>query len=87
MASSGTGNSRPWRRARSMATAVPTALGRCEAIVEVCGGIHSGADPQTLCRPWAMGSSLAAMMDLMVSDTASISGACRLRAITNAPER
>ena len=35
----------------SIATAVPSALGRCEAMVEVCGSTHSGLLPQTLWRP------------------------------------
>src|SRR3546814_7334357 len=40
--------------------AAPTALGRCEAMVEVCGGMASGLDPMTLCRPPEIGSSLDA---------------------------
>jgi len=44
----GTGNSWPMRCACSIATAVPSALGRCDAIVEVCGNTHSGFEPHTL---------------------------------------
>ena len=38
----------PCRAARSSDTAAPTALGRCDAMVEVCGGIASAALPHTL---------------------------------------
>src|SRR6187402_1417784 len=55
--SAGIGSVWPMRRACSIATAVPSALGRCEAIVEVCGKTHSGLLPQTLCRPPEIGSS------------------------------
>jgi hypothetical protein len=34
-----------------MPNAQPTALGSCEAIVEVCGGTHRRFEPETLCRP------------------------------------
>ncbi len=54
----------PWaagrRCPRSAAKARPTARGRCEAIVEVCGMIASSARPNTLCRPPAIGSAAAA---------------------------
>src|SRR5262245_59542510 len=50
------------RAARSSETAAPTAFGRCEAIVEVCGGIASGRLPNTLWRPPAIGSSVLAHM-------------------------
>ena len=51
MLSSGIGSAWPRRLPASMATAVPSALGRCEAIVEVCGSTHNGLLPHTLCRP------------------------------------
>ncbi len=57
-ASSGSGSPvMPRRRAMPIEKAAPTALGKCEAIVEVCGGILSGFDPITLCRPPEIGSS------------------------------
>src|SRR5687768_8911521 len=55
MASSGAAPATPRRDARSSATAAPTALGKCDAIVEVCGGMASGALPNTLWRPPAIG--------------------------------
>ena len=39
-----------------MAKPMPTARGRCDAIVEVVGMISSSALPNTLCRPPAIGS-------------------------------
>src|SRR5512141_2556044 len=60
MLSSGLGRLWPIRGPCSIATAVPSALGRCEAIVEVCGSTHSGLLPQTLWRPPDAGSSLLA---------------------------
>ena len=41
----------PTRAARSIANAIPTALGGCDAIVEVCGMTARSAFPNTLCRP------------------------------------
>ena len=46
--------------AMPMLNAAPTAFGRCEAMVLVCGGIESGKDPITLCRPPEIGSSAEA---------------------------
>ncbi len=43
-----------------MLNAAPTALGRCEAMVLVCGGMKSGFEPITLCRPPEIGSSAEA---------------------------
>src|SRR5688572_13038666 len=60
MESSGIGNWWPIRRAWSIAIAVPRALGRCEAMVEVCGNTHNGLEPQTLWRPPDAGSPLLA---------------------------
>src|SRR5688572_12154558 len=57
MLSSGIGSAWPMRRACSIATAVPSAFGRCEAMVEVCGSTHKGFEPQTLWRPPLAGSS------------------------------
>ena len=45
---------------------MPIALGTCEAIVLVCGGTQSSRLPQTLCRPWLIGSSLEAHSDSSV---------------------
>ena len=49
--------STPSRRARPIANATPTARGRCEAIVDVCGITASDASPNTLCRPPEAGSA------------------------------
>ena len=46
--------------AMPMLNAAPTALGRCEAMVLVCGGMNSGFEPITLCRPPEIGSSAEA---------------------------
>ena len=46
--------------AMPMLNAAPTALGRCEAMVLVCGGMWSGLEPITLCRPPEIGSSAEA---------------------------
>jgi len=46
--SSGIGSLCAMRGPCSIATAVPNAFGRCEAIVEVCGNTQSGLDPHTL---------------------------------------
>ena len=55
-ASGGHACSTPSFFARSIANATPTARGRCEAIVEVCGITASSWLPKTLCRPPAIGS-------------------------------
>ena len=61
MESRGTGLSASFRvRAIPRPKAAPTALGRCEAMVLVCGGIASGFDPITLWRPPEIGSSAEA---------------------------
>ena len=58
--SAGHGAGWPRRAARGSARARPTALGRCEAIVDVCGMTFSRGCPKTLCRPPAIGSAAAA---------------------------
>ena len=60
-ASSGHGGREPSCFARSSANATPTARGRCEAIVDVCGMTASSWLPKTLWRPPAIGSSRAAV--------------------------
>src|SRR5258706_4619645 len=60
IASSGIGSLWPIRFACSIATAVPNAFGRCEAIVDVCGSTHNGFDPQTLWRAPVRAASLFA---------------------------
>jgi hypothetical protein len=47
--------------------AIPAALGKCEAMVEDWGGTLSSRLPQTLCRPPAIGSSLEAANDSIMS--------------------
>ena len=71
IASFGYGVARPSRRARSSAKASPTARGRCEAIVEVCGMIPASRRPNTLCRPPLMGSSVLHMRLARMSQTGS----------------
>ena len=75
--SSGIGNWWPIRRAASIATAVPSAFGRWEAIVEVCGSTHSGLLPQTLWRPPLAGSSALAAKLSAESMIGSIPGSLR----------
>ena len=43
------------------------ALGKCEAMVLVCGGIDNVLLPNTLCRPPEIGSSLDAENDSNMS--------------------
>ena len=57
--------------AAPMAKATPSALGSCEAIVEVCGITARSALPNTLWRPPAIGSSAAASSPLRMSPTPS----------------
>ena len=71
IASSGQAHSTPSLRARSIAIATPTARGRCEAIVDVCGITASSWWPNTLCRPPAIGSSIAAVTPSSTSGTPS----------------
>ena len=87
MASSGNGRDCPSRLARSMAKAVPIALGTCEAIVLVCGGIHRAVLPNTLWRPPAMGSSELAHRDSSTSNTGVWPPACLDRWAKKPPER
>jgi hypothetical protein len=54
--SAGHGLVSPSLAARGSANARPTARGRCDAMVEVCGMMARSACPKTLCRPPAMGS-------------------------------
>ena len=56
----GIGSACAMRLPCSIAMAVPSAFGRCEAIVDVCGNTHSGLLPHTLWRPPDAGSSLLA---------------------------
>ena len=83
----GEAGSIPSRAARSSATAAPTALGSCDAIVEVCGGIASGWLPNTLWRPPAIGSSLLAHSPSSTSSSGVCPGTWCARATKNAPER
>ncbi|TWJ20234.1 hypothetical protein JD76_00330 [Micromonospora endolithica] len=59
------------RRSRSTARPMPTARGRCEAMVEVVGTTARSARPNTLCRPPAIGSRLEATMPRSTSRAAS----------------
>ena len=92
MLSSGTGNGRRRRLPASIASAVPSALGRCEAIVEVCGSTHNGLLPHTLWRPPLAGSSALAAKLSAESITGSrarpsLSGSLRKRSAMKPPER
>ncbi len=86
MASAGS-SVRPNRRARASENAMPTALGTCDAMVEVWGGTHSGRLPHTLWRPWAMGSSLDATTPSSASKAGVLPGSWRARAIMKPPDR
>ncbi len=70
VASAGAPSPSAMRLRRSIATAAPTAFGRCDAMVDVCGGMHSRALPKTLWRPPAMGSSRDATIPSSTSRTA-----------------
>ena len=63
--------------------------GRAEfvAMVDVWGGTQSGRLPQTLCRPWAIGSSLLATTPSSESKAGVLPGNWRARAIISAPDR
>src|SRR5690606_37928390 len=65
--SAGTGVSMPSSFACASATAAPTAFGKCDAIVEVCGGTQAFTEPHTLWRPPEIGSSADALKDSAVS--------------------
>ena len=83
----GTGTGSSSREARSSMNAAPTALGRCEAMVDVCGGICSARLPKTLCLPPEIGSSFEAVRPSRTSRSGNSPEACRPRARKNAPER
>ena len=85
--SSGIGSVCAMRLACSIATAVPSAFGRCDAIVDVCGNTHSGLLPHTLWRPPDAGSSLLAAKLSAESMIGSMPGNLRNRSAMNAPER
>ena len=87
IASAGAAAATPSRAARSSETAAPTALGRCDAIVDVCGGIASAAEPNTLWRPPAIGSSVDAHRPSRMSNSAVVPGTWWARARKNPPER
>jgi hypothetical protein len=70
-----------------MLNAAPTALGRCEAIVLVCGGMLSTFDPSTLCRPPDIGSSADAAKLSSMSHTGVWPGSWRARSIWKAASR
>ena len=84
IASAGQVHATPSLRARSIAIATPTARGRCEAIVEVCGITASSWWPNTLCRPPAIGSSMAAATPSITSGTPSRSDLGRAREVEGA---
>ena len=79
-ASRGHGHATPSFAARPMPSATPSARGRCEAIVDVCGTMASSARPNTLCRPPAIGSSADAATPSSTSRTGSTPGTWRARA-------
>ena len=58
-------------RARPMAKATPSARGRWDAMVEVCGMMARSGWPNTLWRPPAIGSSEEASMPRSTSATGS----------------
>ena len=79
-ASDGQGVSRSRTAASPSAKPRPTARGRCEAIVEVCGTMCSPGWPKTLCRPPEMGSAVEQVRLRSVSRTGSTVPASRARA-------
>ena len=72
--SGGHGDDTLSRCARDRDSARPTARGRWEAMVEVCGMIASSPCPNTLWRPPAMGSSAAPSSPCSTSRTGVESG-------------
>src|SRR3972149_4364904 len=79
--------SSPSCRARGIESAAPTDLGRCEAIVLVCGGMNKGTLPPTLCRPPPLGSSLEAAKESSESYSTVDPGSCLERCTTKPPLR
>ena len=71
MASRGHGDATLSLAARSIANATPTARGRCEAMVDVCGMIARSWRPNTLWRPPEIGSLVAATTPARMSATPS----------------
>jgi hypothetical protein len=86
-ASSGHGQSTPSLLARAIEKATPTARGRCDAIVEVCGMMFRSARPKTLCRPPEMGSSAAPTKPSSTSRSGSLPATRAARARKKPPER
>jgi hypothetical protein len=80
MASAGQGDSTPSFAARPIENAIPTALGRCDAIVDVCGMTARRWFPKTLWRPPAIGSSLAPVSPSRTSRSGWEPGTCAARA-------
>ena len=74
IASAGHGVGRPSLAALASANASPSARGRWEAMVEVCGITCSALLPNTLCRPPAIGSSAAAARPSSTSRIPSAGG-------------
>ena len=56
-------------------------------MVEVWGGMLSGFEPSTLCRPPEIGSSRDAVKDSAMSQIGVEPGSCRDRSIRKAPLR
>src|SRR4029453_1005817 len=75
-ASSGHSQSTLSRCARCSAIARPTDLGRCEAMVEVCGMTARSGCPNTLCRPPAIGSSASPISPCSTSRIGVDPGTC-----------
>ena len=75
------------RFASGIEKAAPTALGKWLAMVLVCGGMLSGFDPITLCRPPEIGSSADAAKDKSMSHVGVVPGSCRARWSWKALER
>ena len=71
-ASSGHGQATPSLRARAIENATPTARGRCDAMVEVCGMMFRSWRPNTLCRPPEIGSAVAATSPSSTSRSGSL---------------
>ena len=74
--SAGHSDATPSRSARGSDRANPTARGRWEAMVEVCGMMLRPGCPNTLCRPPAIGSSAAPSSPCSTSRTGVEPGTC-----------
>ena len=86
-ASLGHGVTTPSLAARPMEKATPTARGRWDAIVDVCGMTFRSRRPKTLCLPPLIGSSVTAQTPSSTSRSGSEPSTWRARCTKKPPER